>query len=501
MQPSSAATACAIGRDSVSALCEIRSRRLEELLLNALFKHGHGSYDSDLRARFLFSASAGVKGRLQPLQAFAVDRNHIEAARRHHLQGRAGSAALRTRGSRRFDALTLAAAPPCLVSARARTSTKTSVPSRSRRSDRSRRRARWGRARPDNCAPPATSRPLQMRPARGLQRFGPMPDVPPGVLCSRVTAGEQSHRCVEHVLARDHRRGRGRCGRRAAVSGERAVRRGHADRQPGRPDAARGACACAWWMPWPAKTRGKSAACCSHLGLHKPLIALHEHNEREAARAVIERLARGERVAYVSDAGTPAVSRPGCGAGGRGAGRRLSLRAGARCQQRRGRAVGGRRCPGGGFRFRRLRADTRRPSAALACSAWPHAARRRRAVRGAAPHRRAGAALGRGHAQAPRHAGARADQAVRERGDASTPAGCLHGSPPMPTVRAASSWSCSHAMAAEEPAALDAAAERTLTLLLAELPLKQAVALASSHHRRAAQRAVRAGAGAAWRRR
>jgi 16S rRNA (cytidine1402-2'-O)-methyltransferase len=37
-----------------------------------------------------------------------------------------------------------------------------------------------------------------------------------------------------------------------------------------------------------------------------------------------------------------------------------------------------------------------------------------------------------------------------------------------------------HAMAAEEPAALDAAAERTLALLLAELPLKQAVALASA---------------------
>jgi 16S rRNA (cytidine1402-2'-O)-methyltransferase len=41
------------------------------------------------------------------------------------------------------------------------------------------------------------------------------------------------------------------------------------------------------------------------------LIALHAHNEHEATQAVIERLARGERVAYVSDAGTPAVSDPG----------------------------------------------------------------------------------------------------------------------------------------------------------------------------------------------
>lgn len=48
-----------------------------------------------------------------------------------------------------------------------------------------------------------------------------------------------------------------------------------------------------------------------HLGLDKPLIALHEHNEAQAAGMVIERLTRGERVAYASDAGTPAVSDPG----------------------------------------------------------------------------------------------------------------------------------------------------------------------------------------------
>ncbi|MFT3663889.1 16S rRNA (cytidine(1402)-2'-O)-methyltransferase [Piscinibacter sp.] len=43
----------------------------------------------------------------------------------------------------------------------------------------------------------------------------------------------------------------------------------------------------------------------------KPLLAVHEHNEREAAAGVIARLARGERIAFVSDAGTPAVSDPG----------------------------------------------------------------------------------------------------------------------------------------------------------------------------------------------
>ena len=46
-------------------------------------------------------------------------------------------------------------------------------------------------------------------------------------------------------------------------------------------------------------------------GIDKPLLAVHEHNEAEAALGVIERLHRGERVAYVSDAGTPAVSDPG----------------------------------------------------------------------------------------------------------------------------------------------------------------------------------------------
>jgi 16S rRNA (cytidine1402-2'-O)-methyltransferase len=46
-------------------------------------------------------------------------------------------------------------------------------------------------------------------------------------------------------------------------------------------------------------------------GLSKELIAAHEHNEREAASRLIERLQAGHRIALVSDAGTPAVSDPG----------------------------------------------------------------------------------------------------------------------------------------------------------------------------------------------
>ena len=41
------------------------------------------------------------------------------------------------------------------------------------------------------------------------------------------------------------------------------------------------------------------------------LLAVHQHNEAEAAQAVIARLQQGQRVAYASDAGTPAVSDPG----------------------------------------------------------------------------------------------------------------------------------------------------------------------------------------------
>lgn len=49
-------------------------------------------------------------------------------------------------------------------------------------------------------------------------------------------------------------------------------------------------------------------------GIEKPsgaLLAVHQHNESEAAEGVLARLAQGQRVAYASDAGTPAVSDPG----------------------------------------------------------------------------------------------------------------------------------------------------------------------------------------------
>lgn len=54
-----------------------------------------------------------------------------------------------------------------------------------------------------------------------------------------------------------------------------------------------------------------SAPLLRHLGASARLLAAHEHNEEAAARQVIDRLAAGESVALVSDAGTPAISDPG----------------------------------------------------------------------------------------------------------------------------------------------------------------------------------------------
>jgi 16S rRNA (cytidine1402-2'-O)-methyltransferase len=55
-----------------------------------------------------------------------------------------------------------------------------------------------------------------------------------------------------------------------------------------------------------------SAGLLRQLGLEgRPLLALHAHNERSASEAVLARLERGERVACITDAGTPGVSDPG----------------------------------------------------------------------------------------------------------------------------------------------------------------------------------------------
>ncbi len=49
----------------------------------------------------------------------------------------------------------------------------------------------------------------------------------------------------------------------------------------------------------------------SHIGANPPVMALHDHNEEQAAGEVIAALRDGRDVALVSDAGTPLVSDPG----------------------------------------------------------------------------------------------------------------------------------------------------------------------------------------------
>jgi 16S rRNA (cytidine1402-2'-O)-methyltransferase len=48
-----------------------------------------------------------------------------------------------------------------------------------------------------------------------------------------------------------------------------------------------------------------------HLGIHKPLVSLHEHNEARRSAELVERAKNGEKIAMISDAGMPAISDPG----------------------------------------------------------------------------------------------------------------------------------------------------------------------------------------------
>ncbi len=217
-----------------------------------------------------------------------------------------------------------------------------------------------------------------------------------------------------------------------------------------------------------------------HLGIEKPLIALHEHNEAEAAPAIVRRLAQGERVAYASDAGTPAVSDPGARlvAAVRAAGHRVLPLPGASSVSTALSAAGD--VQGRGYRFvgflsaKALERDT-------ALRALPS---HETVLLFEAPHRiealataLAGALPGRtvtlcreltkqfesidtmAAAALPAWL---AGDAHRCRGEFVL---VLHAEPPAKTAPGAD--------------ALPAEAERALALLLAELPLKQAVTLAA----------------------
>lgn len=222
-----------------------------------------------------------------------------------------------------------------------------------------------------------------------------------------------------------------------------------------------------------------SAGLLRHLRLDKPLIALHQHNEAEAAARVLQRLGQGQRVAYVSDAGTPAVSDPGAAlvAQAAAAGCRVVPVPGASSALAALSVAGDARSAGFGFVGFLPPRGAARHAALLACLAAPQAQ-----VLFEAPHRITTLAgdLAREApqrtltlcreltkqfetvatlpaAQLPAWLG---DDPNRERGEFVL---VLHAPPNAPA----------------DSAALPPAAETMLQVLLRELPLKQAVALAA----------------------
>jgi 16S rRNA (cytidine1402-2'-O)-methyltransferase len=60
-----------------------------------------------------------------------------------------------------------------------------------------------------------------------------------------------------------------------------------------------------------AEDTRRSGMLLKHLGIKKPFISYHEHNEAARTTELVERLARDENIALITDAGTPGISDPG----------------------------------------------------------------------------------------------------------------------------------------------------------------------------------------------
>lgn len=55
----------------------------------------------------------------------------------------------------------------------------------------------------------------------------------------------------------------------------------------------------------------RTAQLLNHLGIEKPLISCHTHNERMRSEQVVAALREGKQIVYASDAGMPGISDPG----------------------------------------------------------------------------------------------------------------------------------------------------------------------------------------------
>jgi 16S rRNA (cytidine1402-2'-O)-methyltransferase len=49
----------------------------------------------------------------------------------------------------------------------------------------------------------------------------------------------------------------------------------------------------------------------AHFNIKTPMISLHDHNERQRLQTILDKLAKGESIGLISDAGTPLISDPG----------------------------------------------------------------------------------------------------------------------------------------------------------------------------------------------
>src|SRR5882724_10455578 len=173
----------------------------------------------------------------------------------------------------RFAAVMLSAAPPKLPEPRMRTSAKTSVPFSSAMRSISPRRQRQLRS--TSLRPAARSSSAQRSSARAPSRF-----------MARLTNG-------------DARRLTGTLYVVATPIGNLA------DASPRSLETLRMADLIA------CEDTRTSRTLLARYGISAQTVPLHEHNERNAAKGLIQALRQGKSVALVSDAGTPALSDPG----------------------------------------------------------------------------------------------------------------------------------------------------------------------------------------------
>lgn len=223
-----------------------------------------------------------------------------------------------------------------------------------------------------------------------------------------------------------------------------------------------------------------SAPLLRQLGIDgKTLLAVHEHNEQEAAAGIVQRLQRGERVAFISDAGTPGISDPGAVvvAAVQAAGLRVVPIPGPSSAAAALSVAGDAR--GAGFRFVGFlpARGTERSQAVAAIAAGASTQ-----VVFEAPHRIEALATALASA-----CGARAVTVCRELTKQfetvhTLPAGALPAWFGADANRSRGEFVLVvHALApqAQAQAESDTAHDRMLTTLLAQLPLKQAVAIAA----------------------